>query len=118
MYNLLTLVDRLDFICKRERKSISVTKKQKKFKSLLWLRASYLYRIIILSDQVEGRSIAASSLRLGSLGGWSLHREDDEHLSFINSVFLNITKQLKLALFIEKYNSLSKNTMTEHITVR
>ena len=30
MYNLLTLVDRLDFICKRKRKSISVMKKKKK----------------------------------------------------------------------------------------
>ena len=30
MYNLLALVDRLDFICKRKRKSISVTKKKKK----------------------------------------------------------------------------------------
>ena len=72
----------------------------------------------ILSDRAEGRSIAASSLRLGSLGGGSLHRDDDEYLSFINSVFLNITKHLKLALFTEKYNSLSKKTMNEHITVR
>ena len=102
----------------QNREEVDLSHEKKKFKSLLWLRASYLYRIIILSDQVEGRSIAASSLRLGSLGGWSLHREDDEHLSFINSVFLNITKQLKLALFIEKYNSLSKKTMNEHITVR
>ena len=30
MYNLLTLVDRLDFICKRKRKSILVTKNEKK----------------------------------------------------------------------------------------
>ena len=31
MHNLLTLVDRLDFICKRKRKSISVTKNKKIF---------------------------------------------------------------------------------------
>ena len=55
---------------------------------------------------------------LGSLGGWAVHRQDDEYLSFINRVFLNITKHLKFALFIEKYNSLSKKTMNEHITVR
>ena len=30
MYNLLTLVDRLDFTCKRKRKSILVTKNEKK----------------------------------------------------------------------------------------
>ena len=29
MYNLLTLVDRLDFICKRKRKSVLVTKNEK-----------------------------------------------------------------------------------------
>ena len=32
MYNLLTLVDRLDFICKRKSKSLLVTKKKKKKK--------------------------------------------------------------------------------------
>ena len=114
MYNLLTLVDRLHFICKRKRKSISVTKNKKK--SLLWLKASYLYRKIILSGREVGRSRAASSLRLGSLGGGLLRWHDDEYLSFINKVFLNITKHWKLALFIEKYNSLSKKTMNEHIT--
>ena len=36
MYSLLTLVDRLDFICKRKRKSISVTKKKKKSKKNLY----------------------------------------------------------------------------------
>ena len=30
MYDLLTLVDRLDFVCKSKRKSISVTKNLKK----------------------------------------------------------------------------------------
>ena len=32
MYNLLTLLDRLDFICKRKGKSILVIKKKKKNK--------------------------------------------------------------------------------------
>ena len=120
MYSHLTLVDRLDFICKRKRKSILVTKNEKKNlkKSLLCLRTSYLYRKIVLSDPVEGRSISRHSLRLRPLGGWSRHRDDDADLSFINRVFLNVTKHLKLALFIEKYNSLSKKTMNEHITVR
>ena len=65
-------------------------------------RELFLYRKIILSDRAEGRSIAAEGrsiaaegLRLGSLGGESLHRDDDEYLSFINRVFLNITKHLK-----------------------
>ena len=111
MYNLLTLVDRLDFICKRKSKPIIVTKNKKIYiykQSLIWLRASYLYRKIVLSDPVEGRSISPHSLWLRSLGGRSPHRDDDAHLSFINRVFLSVTKHLKLALFIEKYNSLSK----------
>ena len=83
-------------------------KNDKKKKSLLWLRTSYLYRKIVLSDPVEGRSISRHSLRLRSLGGRSPHQDDDAYFSFINSVFLNITKHLKLVLFIEKYNSLSK----------
>ena len=83
-------------------------KKKSKKKSLLWLRASYLYRKIVLSDPVEGRSISRHSLRFRSLSGRSPHRDDDAYLSFINRVFLNVTKHLKLALFIEKYNSLSK----------
>ena len=77
-------------------------------KSLLCLRASYLYRKIVLSDPVEGRSISHHSLRLWSLGRRSRHRDDNAYLSFINRVFLNVTKHLKLALFIEEYNSLSK----------
>ena len=55
--------------------------------------------------------------RLGLLVVGPVRRQDDEYLSFINRVFLNITKHSKLALFIEKYNSLSKKTMNEHITV-
>ena len=98
MYKLLTLVDRLDFLCKRKRKSILVTKNEKKkIKSLLWLRAGYLYRKIVLSDPVEGRSITCHSLRLRSLDGRSPHRDDDAYLLFINTVFVNITKHLKLA---------------------
>ena len=31
-----------------------------------------------------------------------VRRQDDEYLSFINRVFLNITKHSKLALFTEK----------------
>ena len=111
MYNPLTLVDRLDFVCKRKRKSISVTKKknkESKKKSLLSLRASYLYNKFIVSGQEGGRSRSAKSLTLGSLGGWVVHRQDAEYLSFINRAFLNITKHLKFALFIKKYNSLSK----------
>ena len=42
MYNLLTLVDRLDFICKRKRKSISVTKKKSK-KNLYYGLESVIY---------------------------------------------------------------------------
>ena len=56
--------------------------------------------------------------RVGLSVGGLLRRQDDEYLSFINRVFLSITKHSKLALFIEKYNSLSKKTMNEHITVR
>ena len=59
MYNLLTLVDRVDFICKRKRKSILIMKNEKK--SLLCLRATYLYRKIILSDPVERRSVSRHS---------------------------------------------------------
>ena len=49
-----------------------------------------------------------------SVGG-PLHRQAPEYLSFINRGFLNITKDSKCTLFIEKYNSLSKKTMNEHI---
>ena len=72
------------------------------------MRASYLYRKIVLSHPVERHSISHQSLRLRALGGWSPHLDDDADLSFINRVFLNVTKLLKLALFIEKFNSLSK----------
>ena len=93
MYNLLTLVDRLDFICKRKRKSILVAKneKKRKKKSLLWLRASYLYRKIVLSDPVEGRSITRHWLRLRSLGGRSPQWDDDAYLSFINRGFVYLS---------------------------
>ena len=121
MYNLLTLVDRLDFVCKRKRKLISDTKNKKKnLKKIFTMVESELfiaYRKIILSGREVGRSRAASSLRLGSFSGGPFRRHDDEYLSFINKVFLNITKHSKLALFIEKHNSLSKKTMNEHITV-
>ena len=50
---------------KKEEVDLSHEKK----KSLLLLRASYLYRKIILSGREAGRGRAASSLRLGSLGG-------------------------------------------------
>ena len=56
----------------------------------------------------KGDEVEALSQTLGSLGGWAVHRQDAEYLSFINRGFLNITKHLKFALFIEKYNSLSK----------
>ena len=89
MYNLLTLVDRLDFICKRNRKSILVMKNEKKSKknSLLRLRASYLYQKIVLSDPVEGRSISRHSLRLRCLDGWFRHRDDDSYLSLTIEFF-------------------------------
>ena len=64
-------------------------------------------------DEVEPHHL----LTLGPLGGWAVHQQDDEYLSFISSFFINITKHSKLALFIEKYNSLSKKTMNEHITI-
>ena len=68
------------------------------------MRASYLNRKIVLSDPVEGRSISRHSLRLRSLGGRSPHRDDDAYLSFINRVFLNVTKH-----YLSKtINSLSK----------
>ena len=84
---------------------------------MLWFRASYLYRKIILSGREAGQSRAASSLTLGSLVGWASLPTGWWIFTFINRVFLNITKRLKLALFIEKYNSLSKKTVNEHITV-
>ena len=60
MYNLLTLVGRLDFICKRKRKSISVTKKknEKKKKNLYydWERVFYTgksFSVAEKGDEVE-----------------------------------------------------------------
>ena len=100
----------------KERGSQSQLRKIKK-KSLLRLGASYLYRKIILSGREAGRSRAASSLRLGSLGIGGPFT-DMMNIYRLSIVFQNITKHLKLALFIEKYNSLSKKTMNEHITVR
>ena len=93
-------------------------KKKSKKKSLLWLRASYLYRKKSFSvaekwDEVEPHHHWGLGL---SVGG-PLCQDKDEYSLFINRVFLNIAKHLKLALFIEKYNSLSKKTMNEHITV-
>ena len=94
---------------KKEEVDLSHEKlKKNQKKSLLWLRASYLYRKIIFSGQEGGQSRSAESLTLGSLSGWAVHQQDAEYLSFINRGFLNITKHLKFALFIEKYNSLSK----------
>ena len=122
MYNLLTLADRLNFMCKGKRKSISVTKKKKNL-YYGWERVIYTGKSFSLAekqDEVEphhhwglGLSVCVCVCVLG--GG--LCRHDDEYLSFINRVFLNITKHSKLALFIEKYYSLSKK-MNEHITVR
>ena len=66
------------------------------------MRTSYLYRKIIVSGQEGQRSRTAESLTLGSVGGWPVHRQDAEYLLFINRSFLNITKHLKFALFIEK----------------
>ena len=63
MYNLMTLVDQLDFVCKRKRKSISVTKnKKKKSKKNLyygWERVIYTGKSFSVGkkgDEVERRS--------------------------------------------------------------
>ena len=119
MYNLLTLVDRLDFICKRKRKSISVMRKKKKKSKKIyygWERVIYKgksFSVAEKRDEVE----LYRHWGLGLSVGEPLRRHDNEYLSFISRAFLNITKHSKLALFIEKYNSLSKKTMNEHITI-
>ena len=86
----------------KEEVDLSYEKKKKsKKKSLLWLRASYLHRKIILSGREAGRSRAASSLRLGSLGEGTLHRDDDEYLSFIKS-FSKHYKTLEISIIYRK----------------
>ena len=122
MYNLLTLVDQLDCICKRKRKSISVTKKKKKknLKKNLYCGWEWViytgksFSVGSKGDEVE----LHRHWRLGLSVAGNVHRQDNEYLSFINRAFLNISKHSKFALFIKKYNSLSKKTMNEHITVR
>ena len=63
MYNLLTLVDWLDFICKRKRKSISVTKNFKKTSKkksyCCWEQVIYTGKSLSVGkkvDEVEARS--------------------------------------------------------------
>ena len=106
----------LDFICKRKRKSIAVTKKKKNL-YYGWERVIYTgksFSVAEKRDEVEPHRHWGLGLSVTE----PVRRQDDEYLSFISRVFLNITKHSKLALFIEKYNSLSKKTMNEHITVR
>ena len=47
LHNLLTLVDRLDFICKRKGKSISVTKNKKKYEKKIF---SMVYRELFIQE--------------------------------------------------------------------
>ena len=118
VYYLLTLVDRLDFICKRKEVYLSYEKWKKKKKNLYYGLERVIYTgksfsVAEKQDEVEPHR----HWHLGLSVGGPLCQQDDEYLSFINRVFLNITKHSKLALFIEKYNSLSKKAMIEHITV-
>ena len=55
MYNLFTLVDRLDFICKRKRKSTSVTEK-KNVKKILTVVKSELFIREIHSQWLGGET--------------------------------------------------------------
>ena len=82
-----------------------------------WERVIYTgksFSVAEKRDEVEPHRHWGLGLSVGGPLCW----HSDEYLSFINRVFLNITKHLKLALFIEKYNSLSKKTVNEHIHYR
>ena len=89
----------------------------KKKKSLVWFRASYLYRKFTFRCWLARRSKLSPGWLMGIFLRGPLRRKSSEYLSFINRVFLSITKHSKCTLFIEKYISLSKKTMNEHITV-
>ena len=104
---------------KKEEVDLNYEKKKKSKKNLYysWEQVIYAgksFSVAEKRDEVEPHCHWGLGL---SVGG-PLHRHDDEYLSFIIRVFLNITKHLKLVLFIEKYNSLWKKTMNEHITMR
>ena len=101
MYNLLTLVDRLHFICKSKRKSISVMKKKKKISTMVESdRVIYTgksFSVAEKRDEVEPRRHWGVGLSVGGPLRW----HDDEYLSFFNSFFKHY-KTLEISIIYRK----------------